>query len=370
MTDHVDRIGRLLAEAECLNDGPARIALVQQAVAIADNLKDVELAFGVRKSLLGVCLEADECELMLVTFTWCLAQHDRDPERFPADLILWPFRWVVSSLPTFAEVTRTKIDEMKDDMAARYMRAGASPRAFHLMCRKMAVDMGNVAAATAADRELRKAPSDWLSDGSTTEQGFEITYRLFRREYAKALEAARPFLARQFRSDHFEGQACADALFLLLRADRAAEAIPYHRRGYKLRYKQIRHLDSIGKHIAFLSLTDNIPRAVRLFEKHLPQALQSSNAFNRLRFLMESFPLLDRLTKGDKESGRLRRPPGCPVDGKSNSVPVRDLRKWLHEMTADLARTFDARNGNTYYTERLAALPRLQRWFMPCPLTR
>lgn len=359
-----------MAEAECQSDGPARVALVQQAAEIADSHNDLELAFGVRKNLLGVCLEADACELMLVTFTWCLAQHDRDSERFPADLILWPFRWVVSSLPTFAEVTRAKIEEMKVDMAVRYMRAGASPRAFHLMRRKMAVDMGDSDTAGAADRELRMAPPDWLSDGITTEQGFEITYSLFRHEYAKALKAAHPFLTRQYRSDHFEGQACADALFPVLRAGRAAEATPYHRRGYKLRYKQIRHLDSIAKHIAYLALTDNIPRAVRLFEKHLPEALKTSNTFNRMRFLIESLPLLDRLAKGPKDHVRLNRPTGCPIAENGNVISVRDLRRWLRDMAANLARTFDARNGNTYYTERLAAVPRLQRWFSPCPLTR
>jgi hypothetical protein len=370
VTDHVDQVGRLLAEAECLSDGPARVAIVQQAAEIADSHNDLELAFGVRKSLLGVCLEADECELMLVTFTWCLAQHDRDPERFPADLILWPFRWVVSSLPTFPQVARAKIEEMKADMAARYTRAGASLRAYHLMCRKMAVDMGDTAAAVAADREFRKSPPDWQSDGVTTEQGFEITYRLFRREYAKALAAAGPFLTRQIRSDHFEGQACADALLPLLSAGRAADAIPYHRRGYKLRRNKIRHLDSVAKHIGFLALTDNLATAVRLFEKHLPQAIQTSNAFNRLRFLIDSFPLLDRLAKTPKDNKRLRRPPGCSVEGNGDRVSVRDLRIWLRELAADLARTFDTRNGNTYFTERLAAVPRLQRWFSPCPLTR
>jgi len=35
---------------------------------------------------------------MLVTFAWCLAQCDRDSERFPFERILWEFRWVVSSL--------------------------------------------------------------------------------------------------------------------------------------------------------------------------------------------------------------------------------------------------------------------------------
>src|SRR5262249_30234515 len=113
VTDHAEQVERLLAESEQLQDGPAKVALIGQAAAVADSHNDVELAFCVRKGLLGACLSADQCELMLVTFTWCLAQHDRDPERFPAERLLWEFRWVVSSLAFFPEMTRTRIEEMQ-----------------------------------------------------------------------------------------------------------------------------------------------------------------------------------------------------------------------------------------------------------------
>lgn len=370
MTDHVEQVFRLMAEANDLRDGPAKVALVERAAAVADAHQDLELAFEVRKSLLGVCLGADQSELMLVTFTWCLAQHDRDPDRFPDHRILWEFRWVVSSLSTFPEITKAKIEEMKGEMSRRYRQAGASPRSFWLMCRKMGVDMGDPAEAARADRGWRTSPPDWLTDSEETEQGFEITYRLFRNEYDRALAAADPFLTRRMRSDHFEGQACADALLPLLRAGRAAEAMPYHRRGYKLRAPMIRHLDSIAKHIAFLALTDNLPRAVRLFEKHLPDALQTSNVYNRMRFLTDTLPLLDRLKTAGKEAVKLRLPAECPLATEGDRPVVREVRDWMHATAADLARTFDARNGNDHYTKRLAAVPRLQRLFAPCPLSQ
>src|SRR5262249_53050981 len=357
VTDHAEQVERLLAESEQLQDGPAKVALIGQAAAVADSHNDVELAFCVRKGLLGACLGADQCELLLVTFTWCLAQHDRDPERFPAERLLWEFRWVVSSLAFFPEMTRTRIEEMQAEMARRYQAAGASPRSFCLMCRKMAVDMGDAVAATAADRAFRRSPADWLSDGYETERGFGISYRLFRNENGKAPDAAMPFLKRQVSSKHFEGQACADALLPLLRAGRAAEAMPCHRRGYKLRCDNARHLDSIAKHIAFLALTDNCPRAVRLFAKHLPAALQTTNAFTRMRFVMESLPLFDRLRKVGRDAVRMRVPPDCPLAANGETAPIRDVREWARGLAADLAHTFDARNGNDYYSRRLAPDP-------------
>lgn len=79
MTGHVEQVYQLMSEATELPDGPAKLALVQRAAEIADSHQEVGLAFQVRKTLLGVCLGADACDLMLVTFAWCLAQHDRDP---------------------------------------------------------------------------------------------------------------------------------------------------------------------------------------------------------------------------------------------------------------------------------------------------
>ncbi|HVK08539.1 MAG TPA: hypothetical protein VM597_07150, partial [Gemmataceae bacterium] len=319
--------------------------------------------------LIGSGLSTDRCDDMLVAFSWCLAQHDRDPERFGIHLLLWEFRWVVSSLPTFPEVSLEKIEEMKAEMARRYQMFGASPRSFALMCRKMAVDMGDREAADRMNDWLRRCPQDVLSDGAETERGFELTYRLFRGEYARTIKVATPFLDRTIRSDHFEGQACADVLFPFLRARRPAEAMPYHRRGYRLRAASVRHLDSIGKHLAFLALTDNTTKALRLLEKHLPEALAATNSFTRLKFLLEIPVIFDRLAAGGSDSVKVRLPPTVPLNRVKDRYSVGELRDWLSGLAAELATAFDRRNGNSYYTTRLADLPKLQRWARPCPLS-
>jgi len=368
VTDPVERIYRLMAAAEEVPEGPAKIALIEEAAAVADTHGEPELGFEVRKTMLGACLDGDRSDLMLVAFSWCLAQCDRDPDRFPLLRILWEFRWVVSSLCTFPEVPRAKIGELMEEMARRYQQFGASPRSYWLMCRKMAVDMGDREAAAEAHNHFRRSPPDWLSDGEPTEVGFEITYRLFRNEPAKALKAAAPFLSRQIRSDHFEGQACADVLLPMLKDGRAAEAMPYHQRGYKLRSKKTRHLDSLAKHVTFLALTDNLGRSVRLFEKHLADALRTTNAFNRMEYLIATLPVLDRLMTAGKEKTRLRVPPECPLAADNGRVAVPVVRDWMRATAAELVARFDKRNGNDYYTRRLRAVPHIQRLFAPCPL--
>ena len=369
MTDHREQVGRLLREADALADGAAKVALVEQAAAVADGHQNLDLAFEIRRALLGVCLGAGQYDLMLVTFSWCLGQCDRQPERFPVNKVLWEFRWVVSSLDTFPEISRAKIDEMRGEMARRYQQAGAGLRSYWLMCRKIFADMGDARQAAIADGALRKSPHDWLSDGSETEQGFEISYRVFRDQPERVLAAAAPFLAREIRGDHFEGQACADVLIPLLKLGRPAEAMRYHRRGYKLRRNSPRHLDSLAKHIAFLALTDNLGRAVSLFEKHLVAALRTSNVFSRMRFLTDTLPLLDRLREAGKARTRLRIPPECPLAGGDERPTVPVVRRWMTEAAGELAAAFDARNGNDYYAKRLAAVPRLQRLVTPCPYT-
>src|SRR5262249_56531237 len=110
--------------------------------------------------------------------------------------------WVGGGVGFGGGVPGRGMGEMRGERARRYQAAGASPRSFCLMCRKMAVDMGDAVAATAADRAFRRSPADWLSDGYETERGFEISYRLFRNENDKALDAAMPFLKRQVSSKH------------------------------------------------------------------------------------------------------------------------------------------------------------------------
>jgi hypothetical protein len=67
---------------------------------------------------------------------------------------------------------------------------------------------------------------------------------------------------------------------------------------------------------------------------------------------------------------KIRMPRECPLSANGAAHSAMEVRDWMHAAAGELARVFDRRNGNDYYSKRLAAAPRLQWLFIPCPLTR
>ena len=105
MTGHVEQVYRLMAEADGLPDGPVKVTMVEQAAAVADSHRDAELAFQVRKTLLGVCLSADQSELMLVAFAGYTATTVSEvPAHLFAHLSL--SAGVLAAVATFAYLRR------------------------------------------------------------------------------------------------------------------------------------------------------------------------------------------------------------------------------------------------------------------------
>jgi hypothetical protein len=360
-------IERLLEQASRAESEAVRVALIEEAIALADAAGDLDAGFSLRQQLLSAALGAGDHERLLVAFAWCLAQADREPERFGEGKILWEYRWVISVLPTFPEISRSTMDSMLADMVRRYESHGASLRPVHLLRRKIAIDMGDADMAADAAARWKNSPIDGHADSRATEVAFEITYQHFLKRPKRLLQVAEPLLTRKINSPYFEGHACAKALLPLLRDKRPAEAMPLHRRGYELRGPSPRHADTIAEHIQFLALTDNLPRALRLFEKHFPIAWASSNLFLRMCFLIDTLPLFERLRRAQAGRVSLRLPEACPAPQNKEGSEAEALDEWCRTTAVDLASRFDVRNGNGHYAGLIRAAPHLQRLFLPCP---
>lgn len=361
--DYRRQVEKLIDDAEGLPHGRSQVDLLEEAVALADSHQDEDLAYSTRFKLVEACLMASDDERMLVAFAWRLAHHDRDPDRFPEHEILWEFRWVVSSLTRFPDVSRAKIDEMQSDMAARYMKAGVSPRPFALMCRKMAIDMGDRARADEMNQWYRRSYRDWMCDGVATEIAFEVTYRQFRREYAKSLRVAAPLLDGRVKDKFFLPITRADVLMPLLRAGRLSEAMAIQGQSYRKLRGDASSVDSSALHISFLALTGNSASATRILDRHLLDALSDSCRFTKFWFIRESLVLLDRLIRDRKSTIKVRLPKGCPIAAVKGQNPVVELRTWLFELALGFGERFDERNGNSYYVDRLNEVPKLQRLY-------
>src|SRR5437870_10345778 len=107
--DYRDQIDEVLGKAQDLGNGPTQYALTDEAVRIADAHGDVDAGFQARQEYIKATMFSGQPDKMLVAFSWCLSQVDRNPERFDRYRLLWQYKWVVNSLPDFPQISLAQI---------------------------------------------------------------------------------------------------------------------------------------------------------------------------------------------------------------------------------------------------------------------
>ncbi len=375
MIDHRSAIQDLLERASVLEASPTQVALLEEAVRLSDEHRDVEAGFHTRLELIDAAMAAGQPQVLLVAFSWCLAQSDRDPETFSPEPLLWKHRWVVFSLPLFPQVSRQQIATSLEEITERYRNAGSTLRAIHLLRRNVAVRMGDHQRADEAHEAYCSSPRDWLSDGPENEQDFLVEYLTFSGQDEQALAAAQPLLTGPFRRRYEPVSTYPELLPPLMRLGRPEQALEYHRRGWKLLAdKAVEHnLTEYADHLTFLSLTDNWPRGLRIVQRVLPTALATASQALRFDFFLACHFFFDRLAQNGSAANPggtvpLRLPKAFPLYDAGRTYEPQKLANWFGQQVGELAALFDNRNGNSFFRERIDAWQTIQKLAVPCLL--
>ncbi len=339
----IDRstIEELMQRGESLDLGPTRVAVFEEAVRLADMLADVPLGYQARTRLIDAAQFSGAPEKSMVAFSWCLAQFDRDPTAFDERTILWEYKWVIGSLASFPQISREKIEQALADFTRRVERAGFGMRPILKLRYRAALDMGDLDEANKAYARWVKSPRGMLSDCSACDLDDEVEYLAGSGRDEEAFERARPILNGSMRCRVVPHVTLAKLLLPLVRLGRLAEAAAIHLKGYRLISRNRDHIVQTGKHIQFLALTDNLAKGVKLFESHLPWALETNDPSDRFGFVLRTKILFDRLRASGKDTIRLRLPQAFPRFEESGQYATADLASWLESDAVDLARRFD-----------------------------
>jgi hypothetical protein len=374
MTDTSDDIAQLIAEAERLEYGPARTALCQQAADLADARQDDERGFVARLALTSAACFGGQPDVLLVAFAWLLAKFDADPDRFGGFQrqyqVLWRYKWAISRMVGFPQFGLDQIKETFDDMRRRYEAAGASLNAVYNQEADLGVEMGDRSRAARGYAQMDRTPRDMLSDCAACVQDGRIDYQQLLGQPEQAVAAAEPILVGQMKCATVPQRTYAKLLRPLFELGRLEEAMAYHRKGYPLTANNPGLLGSAIRHIEFTVLTDNLSRAVRLAEKHLPVAVADPDPLGRLRAYTAFRFLFDVLRDSGKAAIKFRLPPGLSLKAETGTVPTADLFAWFDQEARQLAAAFDARNGNRYRTDVIDDQARLKTTITHHPFTR
>ena len=130
--------------------GAAQIALVEQVIAHADAPHLTELAFAARMQATTSYVYGGEPAQAFVTFSWCLAEFDRDPaalrQRTSTRCCGTSSTWS-PALTRFPEVPLERTYAVLDDMERRWRDGGHSLHAVYAHRHRVARHVGDLDAA-------------------------------------------------------------------------------------------------------------------------------------------------------------------------------------------------------------------------------
>jgi len=363
-----DTIDAMIARARSIEDGAVKIAALEEAVRFADTLGDPESGYEARQSLIEAATFGGRPELSLVAFSWCLAYSDAHPDCYDESSLLWQYKWVAGELDEFPQITRTQIEQSLHDLEVRSAKAGYSPYAVETLRWTLSIGMGDLPAARAAFEKFEKSRRDGLGDCRACVQSARVWYFDFIEDWEQAAKAAEPILRGQMRCREVPHRTYGHLLRPLFRLGRLEEAMECHRKGYRIIQRNPKMLPRVADHLVLLAMTANTVKSLKLVSTHLAGALAATSPRHRYDFLRAASLTLLCAQECGKKTIKLHLPPTVPFARQDGTYPIAELQPALHELAGELSAQFDARNGNTWLTERLEELPALVSSVRPHPL--
>lgn len=345
---------------------------MEEAVRIADLHQDIELGIRARGWLIYNATFSGNSDKALVSFTWVLAQIDRDPrlesilEEEIGYSLMWQFKWI--SPLDFPHVTRKQALHFLDDMSRRYAERGLSQRAVEAKRSQAGRSLDDTKMTQFHFEQWKMMEPDGSEDCWACETAFEVRHHLFIDDLDQAMAIAAPLFEGTISCPSQPG-IFSSLLHPLFQAGRLEEADRLQRRSqHQLEENGSDFTADLGEHIQFLTLTDQLPRAIGLFERHCSTALTCPEPDSRWIFLACSHLLFRRMEAIGQKTIKLRVHKDFPVphNGKQQYV-IQTLVQWLYHTAKQLGDQFDDRNGTTSYHDELAENETLIHDIQPLP---
>lgn len=348
------------------------VAALEEAVRLADAHQDIEWGLKARESLIQSAHYSGHADKSLVAFSWILAQIDKNPayeDRYLSYDVMWVYKWIANSLTDFPHISKNQILDILGDMERRYKERGLSMRAVERIRYSIAEEFEWEEKKEEIFQRWLSLPQDGSQDCKACETDFMMDHYLFHREdLEQALEIARPILEGDLSCASIPESTHTTLMMELFHAGRLEEADKMQRQSQGYATKNADTLYEAGKHILFLTLTDQIPRAIQIFEKMASAAVKSQEVSNRHSFIRGSRILFLRIRELGRQKVKLRLTSDFPVlCDEQYQYDVQALGEWFSQEAERVADLFDVRNGTSYYRDELKEDLELIKKIQPIP---
>lgn len=347
-----ERISEIMNESLELENGSTKVAMIQEAARLADELDDVECGYAVRMELIEAATFSDHDDVSLVAFTWCLAQWDKDPEIADPGSLLWKYKWILGDLETNYRISQQQISGLIEDYRVRLDHQGYSTRPAHYLQRNVCMRMGDFDAARSALQQWQAAPRDEMADCDACERANLAEYYMLTGNDERALQEVAPLLGGEMFCSVVPENTHAEMLEPMLRLGRFEEAKQSHKQGYRLISSDRNFVMRIPDHLFYLVWAGELDRALQILETHLPWVVETACLKSQMLCYLGGQTVLEALARRDSSPCRLRIPREWDCYREDDQYHPQELATWFAGRHQEYATRFDIRNGNNYISNR------------------
>ncbi len=378
MTDSTTQITALLSEIDGTPHGATERALIDQAIALADEAGEAELAYQARMRLVGAAHMTGDTDAMLSSFVWCVGMNESDPQRFPTAFsagldLLWFYKWMPATLAASTLFPLEEIDRVLDQMTERFRREGVGMGAVVQARFDVADITGRLEEAERRRVELKNTPRDDYSHCEACVRSAEGSFLASIGREAEALVLFDEMFEQNLSCGDEPEAALGRALLPLLRAGRLEDAKAAHLRSYRLAKNAADNIGIVANHLLFCAVTGNESRGLTLLEKHIGwlahDGLDGDSHFSALRAVGVLLNAIDAAGLGTTVVRGAATAELVPFFGEHEGQwSVHDLAAAAWTAATALAARFDERNGNDHYTDLVRSAQKLSEEHYEVPL--
>ncbi len=349
-----------------MDDGPAKVAVLERAVQLADASQNIDAGYESRMELIGAATQGHVPEISLAAYPWCLAQADQYPGRFDEFELLWTYKMVARDAVDYPHIQRSQLNEIVNDLSTCFQQYGCTLHPVYLLKGDIAMALRDWPATKAAYAKHRKTKRSDFSECPDCEINTRVDYLATIGKWKVAIRESAPYFASNIKCDISTRMIYGTLLLPLVKSGDFSTAAEYNQRGIQRIGRRHGFYTSVAEHVWFLTIIDSLQAGVRLLNKFLVAVVLNSDPNSQFNFYRSASFLCCQLAEAGKPA-RLRWPTdfdGITAEKRADAATARD---WFLDEAKKLAAAFDARNGNDGYARDLAEIEEWKKMVTPYP---
>ena len=329
-----------------------RTAVLEEIIRRTDAAGDVHGGFNYRMDLVRHATFSGSQDRALVSFAWCLAQADKNPDDFDVVDLLWPYKWIVSNLHAYPQMPREKIDGLQSDIERRFTEAGLSLRPVHGIRVIDCLLMGDEPAAEEQFELWKKAKRDSMADCKACEQNRLVEYLTIKEDDEAAIKEAKVLFDGKLTCAEVPQLTVAYMVQCYLRTGQVDKIESLKKSWYRPVKNSEEFLEVVAYLLLYAGVKGDFATVVNMIEAHTPWIMRTPNQNRRMVFSLAAALSLTKLGKEESEI-KLRMPQEAPCFRSDGKYAAAELANWFEQDAMDLAARFDKRNGNDYVSRSI-----------------